>query len=197
MEKITTGKYISLAYDISIVKPDGTKETIYSFTDKHPDNFVFGHEPGMLPAFMEGIMNLEQGQTFDFTLTPDKAFGNVNPEMIIDVPRSAFVDSEGNSHDDLLEIGSQLPMRFSDGNIEYGTITNITDEIVVMDFNPQLAGQTVNYVGTVLLVRDATEADLAPAHCGCGCDHDHGCGDGCDCGDHDHGCDCDHCHGCS
>ena len=63
---------------------------------------------------------------------------------------------------------------------------------VFMDFNHQLAGETVRYSGFVQLVRDATPEELQPKHhgCGCGCDD---CGGG-DCGhDHGDGCNCGGC----
>jgi FKBP-type peptidyl-prolyl cis-trans isomerase SlyD len=71
-----------------------------------------------------------------------------------------------------------------------GIVLQVTDDKVVMDFNHQLAGETVRYKGFVQLVRDAKREELQPHHhgCGCGCEscgddcgHDH-CGEGCDCG---------------
>ena len=193
METIQIGKYVSLAYDIHIIQPDGTQQTVYQYTEQQPDNFVLGNEPGMLPAFIENITGLTSGQDFDFTLTPDKAFGHSKPELIIDVPRDAFAPTPEEFPAEVVVVGATLPMRFADGAVHYGTVTNVGPDVVVMDFNDQLVDQTIRYAGRVLLIRDATEEDLAMNQCGCGCGHDH-CGDG-GCGDHDGGCDCGHCHG--
>ena len=46
-------------------------------------------------------------------------------------------------------------------------VVDITDTQVTLDFNHQLAGETVRYQGKVLQVRDATEQELHP-HQGCG-----------------------------
>ena len=75
-----------------------------------------------------------------------------------------------------------------------GFVQSITDDKVTVDFNHQLAGESVNYVGKVLGVREATADELNPKHqhCGCGCDHDH---DHCGHDHHDH-CGCDGCDGC-
>jgi FKBP-type peptidyl-prolyl cis-trans isomerase SlyD len=74
-----------------------------------------------------------------------------------------------------------------------GQVVKVTDDKVFMDFNHQLAGETVRYSGYVQLVRDATPEELQPKHhgCGCGCEE---CGDGCG-HEHGDGCDCG-CGGC-
>ena len=91
---------------------------------------------------------------------------------------------EGVKYDELVEILQD------DGSIRRGKVLEVKDDKVTMDFNHQLAGETVRYAGVVQLVRDATPEELQPKHhgCGCGCEecndsncgHDHG--DGCNCG---------------
>ena len=44
METIQIGKYVSLAYDIHIIQPDGTQQTVYQYTEQQPDNFVLGKD---------------------------------------------------------------------------------------------------------------------------------------------------------
>ena len=87
MEKIQFGKFVSLAYEIFTTGADGDM-SVFKFTAEHPDNFVFGMEPGMLESFMRRIEGLEPGAEFDFTLTPAEAFGEVNPEMVIEIDKS-------------------------------------------------------------------------------------------------------------
>ncbi|MDE5637844.1 MAG: peptidylprolyl isomerase, partial [Alistipes sp.] len=91
-----------------------------------------------------------------------------------------------------------VPMSDAQGNRMLGTIREIADETVKMDFNHPLAGKTLDFEVEVVSVRDVTPEDLASkGGCGCGCDHGD-CGGECDCDEHEHhhegGCDCGHCH---
>lgn len=183
-DKITAGKFVTLAYDIRVIAPDG-EVSVFTFTDDKPDTFVFGNEPGMLPAFMSNIEGLAAGEKFDFTVAPENAFGKPDPEMVIDVPREVFV-VDGEFDSEMVQVDNRLPMRFEGGQMLYGRVVEITDTHVKMDFNHELAGETIRYEGTVLGVRDATADELNPPHhCGCGCDHGHA-----------DGCNCDDCSGC-
>ncbi len=189
MDKIQAGKFVQLAYEIFIVDEQGDA-SVFKFTREQPDTFVFGMDPGMLPAFSKGIEGLATGEKFDFTLDPEDAFGPKDPNMVMEIPRDTFfIDGEFDS--ERVFVGASLPMQTQDGYRINGIVESINDEVVVMDFNHQLAGERVHYVGEVVAVRDATPEELNPAPhgCGCGCGHDHGHEHGCDCGS----CDCGGC----
>lgn len=196
MEKIQAGKYVELVYEIFVV--NGTEKTsVFKFSPEHPDAFVYGLDMSLIEGFQRNIFDLEQGASFDFTLSPEEAFGAKNPDLIYNLEKEIFV-VDGKFDADHVKPGAIIPMMTQEGMRIEGVVVNVTPEHVVMDFNHQLAGETVNYVGTVQLVRDATEEEMKPQHgCGCGCGCEGGCEDGC-CGhDHDHGdgCDCG-CGGC-
>ena len=85
-------------------------------------------------------------------------------------------------------------MVISPSGIPYAKTT--AEDVVVMDFNHPLAGETLHFNGEVIDVHEPTAEEIAaltaPAGgCGCGCDD---CGSGC--GDHNHegGCGCGGCH---
>lgn len=180
MEKIQLGKHVQLAYDIFI--NDGQAETsVFKFTADQPDCFVFGLDPGMIEGFMKGIEGLTAGEKFDFALDPEQAFGMKDPSMVIEFSRDTFNNADGEFDDEVVQVGAIIPMRTQEGYRLDGKVESITEDKVVLDFNHQLAGERVRYVGEVIAVRDATPDELNPAPHGCGgCGHDHG---GCSCGD--------------
>ncbi|MBP5498007.1 MAG: FKBP-type peptidyl-prolyl cis-trans isomerase [Muribaculaceae bacterium] len=184
-------KFVSLAYEIFTVSPSG-ETSVFKFTREHPDNFIMGMEPGMLDAFMQHISGMQAGEHFNFVLKPEEAFGEVNPELIIDIDKSVF-HIDGKFDSDRVKVGAVVPMQTEEGHRMDGFVQAIGNDTVTVDFNHQLAGETIRYVGEVLEVRDATIEEINARyshHCDCGCDHcghDH---------DHDDNCGCDSCSGC-
>ena len=99
---------------------------------------------------------------------------------------------DGKVAEDILFVGSQIPMATADGQHMMGVVKEVKEETVMMDFNHPMAGKTLNFEVTVVDVRDTQPEDLAKfmgSGCGCG-DCGGSCGDG-ECGD---GCDCGGCH---
>ena len=190
MEKIQAGKYVELVYEIFVVNGE-QQVSVFKFNKEHPDAFVFGMDLSLIEGFQNHIMGLEQGQQFDFTLKPEEAFGKKDPDLIYELEKEVF-HVDGKFDHEHIRVGAIVPMMTQDGMRVEGIVTQVTDDKETMDFNHQLAGETVRYAGVVQLVRDATPEELQPKHhhgCGCGCED---CGDGCG-HEHGEGCDCGCC----
>ena len=186
MESITQGKFIEIAYQIFLVETGGEDTLIYEFKQDKPDRFVFGNEPGMLEAFTSHLEGLKVGDEFDFILAPAEAFGESDPKLVTVLEKSLFmIDGEFDS--ERVYEGAFVPMMTAEGMRIEGIVKEITDNNVTVDFNHQLAGETVRYKGKVVGVRDATQEELNPPKHHCGGGGCHGC-EGCD----DNGAGCDH-----
>ncbi len=149
-----------------------------------PLEFIFG--TGMLlPKFEAAIEGKEAGERVAFTLEPKDGYGELIPDAIVDLPKTIFM-VDGKLAEDILFVGSQVPMSDAQGNRMLGIIKEVGEETVKMDFNHPMAGKTLNFEVEVISVRDVTPEDLQ-GHCSCGsCGGDHECGEGC-CDDH---CNC-------
>lgn len=181
--KITENQFVSLAYELKV---DG--KVVDSASTERPLDFIFGM--GMLlPAFEAQIENKVVGDKFAFTLTPEQGYGAFNEQAIVELPKEIFM-VDGKVAEDLLVVGNSLPMGDNQGNRMMGVIKNVGDTAITMDFNHPMAGQTLNFSGSVVMVRPSTEDDAAKffateGNCSCGCS----CGsEGCECGDD---CNCD------
>ena len=181
MEIISNGKMVEIAYKIFLVNKDGDT-MIYEFKAQKPDRFVFGYEPGMLESFTNHLEGLKTGDEFDFILSPAEAFGERNPDLVQVLDKSLFV-IEGEFDNERVYEGAFVPMMTGDGMRIEGIVKEITDNTVTIDFNHQLAGETVRYSGKIINVREATDDEKNPPH------HCGGCGGG-DCGGCESG-DCD------
>lgn len=195
MEKIEPGKYVAIAYDLYKVNPDGTDTLVHQSDPEDPETFVVGVTRGLVEPLEKDLEGKVKGDVFDVVAQPDQAFGARSDEYIVELEKDIFA-VDGKFDSEMVKVGAQLPMMTADGFHIHGTVLEVGDKSVRMDFNHPLAGVPVRFKGQVLEVRDATpdEIKLQAGGCGCGCDHD-SCADGCDCGDgHSCGDDACHCH---
>jgi FKBP-type peptidyl-prolyl cis-trans isomerase SlyD len=192
--KITPNAVVEFCYDLEV---DG--QIVDKTTKERPLDYIHG-TGGLLPKLEAHIEGMEPGDKFDVTLSPAEGYGEVNPDMVIDLPKSAF-EVNGEVREDLLVPGNTIPMLNSMGGVIPGVVLEVTADSVKMDLNHQMAGKTLHFTGEILTVREATEKELTEGlhgefvhSCGCGGCHGHegGCGDcGGGCGeDHDCGCGC-------
>ncbi|MDD6210400.1 MAG: peptidylprolyl isomerase [Bacteroidales bacterium] len=189
--KIEANKFVAVSYDLN-VGDDKERELMEKATKENPLTFIGGMGM-MLDAFERNLNGLSKGDKFEFTLTPEEAYGEYNDEHLIDLPKNLF-EVEGKFDTDIVYEGNIVPMLDTNGNRLNGMVVSIGDDSVKMDFNHPLAGETLYFSGEVLEVREATAeeiAALAAPSCGCGCSgcdseeggcsSSNGCGSGCGC----------------
>ena len=187
--KVEKNKMVAVDYTLTV---DG--QVADQSRPGQPQEFICGTVM-LLPKFEEAIDGKEPGEKVAFTLQPKDGYGEFIAEAVVDLPKNIFM-VDGKLAEDILFVGSQVPMSDSQGNRMMGVIREVADETVKMDFNHPMAGKVLNFEVEVVSVRDVTPEDLM-AKGGCGCDHE-GCHDGCEgCGDDDHhhesGCGCGCC----
>ena len=159
--------------------------TSVHYTGRFEDGKVFdtneGGEPlvflvgnrQMISGFEEELMGAKPGETREFTLTPDRAYGERNEQAFQVMNRSVF--GEGAQ----LEVGLSSYAQTVDGSMTMFTITEIDGDNVTLDFNHVMAGKTLTFTVTVADVREATEDEICgPSANG---EKTSGCGDGCGC----------------
>jgi FKBP-type peptidyl-prolyl cis-trans isomerase SlyD len=186
--KITTDKFVSVIYDLNVGEGD-ERELMESATEERPLEFIFG-TGAMLPAFEAQLKGQSINDTFRFSLSPENAYGEFEEGNVVELPKSVF-EVDGKFDAEFIKEGHTVPMMDSDGNRLNGSILDINDDTVTMDFNHPLAGETLHFSGKIIAVREATAEDLAKmSGSGCGCDGDSclcdcssndSCGGGCGC----------------
>lgn len=118
------------------------------------------HGTGMLlPKFEAALEGKEPGDSFAFTLSPEDGYGTYNPALLAKIPLDAF-KVNGKLMTEFLVPGRVLPMLNGEGQVVRGTVTSVSEDSVVMDFNHPMAGKTLNFSGKVESVREATEKEL-------------------------------------
>jgi len=189
MMEIAKNRLVTLTYDLRLDDYNG--DMIEQANADRPLRFIYGAGQ-MLPKFEAQLAGLKQGEPFEISLTKFDAYGDINDDAIVELPRQVFM-VDGNFDDEMVKIGNSVPMMTGDGQRMNGIVLEVSEQAVKMDFNHPLAGEDLHFQGEILEVRDATDEEIAAlfSH-GCGCSSggcsDGDCGDG-DCGDYSgHGC---------
>ncbi len=160
MLTISENKVVRLTYELS---EDSKKDEVIEKVDAdQPATFLFG-VGGLLPEFEENLFGLKQGDSFKFSIASDNAYGPIDPNALVDIPKEAFT-IDGKLQDDMLQVGSILPMRDNEDNFLQGRIMELKDDVVIMDFNHPLAGKDLYFKGTIIDVREATAEEISHGH---------------------------------
>lgn len=189
-------KYITVAYELYSDNEKGVHELIEKAPVEHPFQFI--SDLGIaLETFENKVKSLAEGETFDFTLSVDEAYGPYLQEHVIELDKQIFcVDGHFDSKTNYP--GNVIPLVNADGNRFQGLILEVKDNKVVVDLNHPLAGRALHFKGQVVTNREATNEEvqgminmMSGEGCGCGCgddchgQHEHGDSCGCSCG-HQH-----------
>ena len=198
IEMLEIGKYamVTLTYDLRVDDENG--EVVEQATETQPLEFLYG-AGAMLPKFESQLAGLREGEPFTIKLSKNDAYGEVNEEAVVDLPKHVFLVS-GKFDDELIKIGNTVPMMSSNGQRLNGLVLEVNEEVVTMDFNHPLAGEDLFFAGKVMAVREASDEEVAQilsgSGGGCGCGSGGGCGSGCgDDGCSDESCETEHSHG--
>ncbi|GAB1415611.1 FKBP-type peptidyl-prolyl cis-trans isomerase [Paludibacter sp.] len=192
--KITENKFVAAEYELYVDSDkQGEFELVEKATTEQPLKFIFGTGM-MLAKFEENLFGLAVGNTFDFTIPEDEAYGPYLDENVLDLDRSIF-EINGKLDNKMIFAGNIVPLMDNEGNRLNAMVVEVTDSYVKVDLNHPLAGENLHFKGSIVEVREATEKDISEMmgnhDCGCGC----GCGD--DDNEHDHGGGCGSSCGCN
>lgn len=151
--KIDKNCVVSLTYDLEV-----DSEIIQSVKEDQPMEFVFG-TGYLLSKFEEQILHKMAGDRYDFTLDAVDAYGEEDPEALVELPKEIF-KVDGKIEAGLLTVGRILPMQDSDGNRLTGSIEEVREDTVLLNFNHPLAGCELHFTGAIISVREATSQEL-------------------------------------
>lgn len=126
-------------------------EVFDSSEGRDPLTFLVGHKQ-MIPGFEEEMMGAKVGERRTFTLEPERAYGQRMEDAVQNIEREQFGDITP-------EVGMMLM-----SDIGPFTVTAVDEKLVEVDFNHQLAGESLEFSVEVVEIRAATEEELAHGH---------------------------------
>lgn len=178
-------RFLAVHYQLHSVK-DGEQALEEQTIREQPFQFISGFGVA-LEALEQHVLPLEQGTTFEFTLTPAEAFGDYNPEGIHKLGRDFFTVN-GKFDAQYIYPGAVIQLVDGEENRFPARVTKVEADSVTIDTNHPLAGKTLYFTGEVLENRPATDDEVNAlikrmaggcGGCGGGCCDDGDCGDKC------------------
>lgn len=171
--KVSENKVVSIIYELRKENADG--DIVEVLTKHNPLTFLFGRG-NLLARFEDNLLGLEEGEKFSFSLKSEDAYGPVEENAIVNISKKAF-EIDGIIDEKLLTIGNTIAMMNSNGRKLNGTIIEIFEDKVKMDFNHPMAGVDLYFSGEVTEIRDASENEIMHGHIHSSGGSCSGCGD--------------------
>ena len=148
MSKITNNNNVTVHYTGTF--PDGT---VFDSSREKETPFTFTTGIGqVVPGFNDAVLGMEKGQSKTVTLTPDVAYGEVNPNAFSAVPKSAFEEGFDFTVGNMVT-GAQNGQQFQ------AKIEGTTDNCVVLDMNHPLAGKILTFEIEVIDFEEVPEVE--------------------------------------
>jgi FKBP-type peptidyl-prolyl cis-trans isomerase SlyD len=148
--KIVQDKVAEIEY---VLKVDG--EIVDQSEAGDPLVYLHGHN-NIIPGLEDALEGHQAGDHLTVTVSPEDGYGERDDENVQVLPRADF--------DDDVEVGASYFAQSDDGSVNPFTVVSVSGDDVTVDFNPPLAGQTLNFEVTVKDVRDATAEELEHGH---------------------------------
>ncbi|ARR48460.1 FKBP-type peptidyl-prolyl cis-trans isomerase [Photobacterium damselae subsp. damselae] len=142
MPEITGNSEVLIHFTIEL--EDGSlAESTYALGK--PAKFRLG-DGSLTPNFEQCLLGLHVGDKEKFILAPEDAFGLPNPNNIYQININKF------SAEAPAEVGTIIAFSGSDGQEIPGVVIAVENEMVTIDFNHPLSGQTITFMVEVMAI---------------------------------------------
>jgi FKBP-type peptidyl-prolyl cis-trans isomerase SlyD len=134
-----------------------TGETLDSSEGQEPLSYLHG-AGNIIPGLEQALLGKTAGASMQVSIAPAEAYGEIQPDMIQVVPRSAFQGVEA------IEPGMAFESRDPEGHSHRIMVKSVEGDEITIDANHPLAGQQLNFDVQVVDVRDASDEEIAHGH---------------------------------
>jgi FKBP-type peptidyl-prolyl cis-trans isomerase SlyD len=135
---------------------DDAGQVIDSSSGREPLAYMHG-QGQIVPGLEKAMEGHQVGDKFNVDVAPAEGYGEHQPELMQEVPRSAFQGVDN------IQPGMQFQGQGPQGVFSV-TVTKVDGDTVHIDGNHPLAGKTLHFAIEVAEVREASEEELAHGH---------------------------------
>ena len=137
---IENGKTVKMNYELSV---DG--EIIDSTDGREPFQYIHGKNQ-IIPALERQLEGLKADDEREIILGPEDAYGILDPEAYVEIPKSQLPQVD-------IQVGTRLGMIGPDGTRLPATVVEIRLETVILDLNHPLAGKELHFMIRILEIQ--------------------------------------------
>ena len=152
MHKVGNAMVVSLSYTL--------KNDAGDIVDQSPEGqpLVYLHgASNIIEGLEDGLEDSEVGSEFQVDVPPKKGYGEIQPRLISDLPKTRFPEPDN------ITLGQKFVIESPQGPKSI-KIVEIKDDSVVVDANHELAGQTLHFSGSIVDIREGTPHELNHGH---------------------------------
>jgi FKBP-type peptidyl-prolyl cis-trans isomerase SlyD len=148
---ISKNKVVELHYTLHLASGEEV-DTTY---DEAPLPYLHGHS-NIVPGLEEALEGRNAGDRFTVEVTPEAGYGVYDEENTEEMSMDDFPE------DVKLEEGDEIFVEDEEGNEIVGYVEEIDSEnnVILVDYNHPLAGETLMFDVEVVSVRDATPQEI-------------------------------------
>lgn len=140
---ISNGKTISMEYTLTLEN----KEVIDTNVGRKPLKFVQGsHE--IIPGLEMALEGMKAGERKQVTVAPEQGYGPRDPQAIQEVPIDQIPP-------EARIVGTRLQGKDAQGRMVHPRVAEVNEQVVVLDFNHPLAGETLYFDVKILDIEAA------------------------------------------
>lgn len=152
---LSIGDNLAVSMHYKLTDSDGN--VLDSSEGAEPLDYLHG-AGNLIPGLEKALAGKVEGESVQVKVEPAEAYGEVMPELIEIVQKTAFqgVDS--------IEAGMAFEAQGPDGAMQHVVVKKVEGDEVTVDANHPLAGVVLNFDVTIISVREATEEEVAHGH---------------------------------
>jgi FKBP-type peptidyl-prolyl cis-trans isomerase SlyD len=149
---VADGLVVSMDYTLTV-----DDEVVDSSTEDGPIQFLQGYG-NIIPGLEAHIGGLAIGESLQVTVAAKDAYGEFDPDQIVDIPLDEF------PAEICVETGVELEMKDQDGDMLFAKIASVGKSRAKLDFNHPLAGKELTFEVTIVDLRLPTAEELEHGH---------------------------------
>ena len=146
---VSDGKYVELKYKVIDVKTDSVLTEV-----EFPLGYVHGVNTVLAPQVMTALEGKSGGDTIEVPIDCNKLYGPRDESLVI-------TENIHNVPEEYRKVGTAILMENDRGETRSFLVTRKDRKTITIDGNNPLCGREVIFKLEILLVRDATEEEIA------------------------------------
>lgn len=144
-----------ISFNYTLTNEQG--EVLDKSQEGQPLVYLHGHG-NIIPGLETQLTGKSAGDKLVVTVAPEEAYGEYIAEAVQEVPRANFQGVDN------IEAGMQFQTQTEDGHVMLVTVKEVSDDVVVVDGNHPLAGETLTFDVEIVEVRAASADEIAHGH---------------------------------